>query len=277
MKKGAYRRLFLLAACLAPAPALAETACHTPEFDEIARVRYVHDGDTVHLQDGRKIRLIGINAPELARGDMPDQAHAREARASLDAAITSSGDRVGLVHGADRQDRYKRSLAHLFTTDGVNLQARLLSQGMAVAIAHPPNLAFTGCYSEVELAARCSGKGIWSDPGQLFVRASTLENKHKGFRLVSGSIDHISLNDNGARIFMGKLMLGIDSDNLADFDKAKLLSLRGRRVTARGWLQPKRSKTSNRQSPDQDGVEFYMHIRHPSAIEINPWNGGAKC
>lgn len=267
----------MLVACLAPAPALTETACHTPGFDEIVRVRYVHDGDTVHLQDGRKIRLIGINTPELARDDLPDQAYAREAQASLDAAITSSGDRVGLVYGADRKDRYQRTLAHLFTTGGVNLQALLLSQGMAVAIAHPPNLAFTGCYSELELAARCSGKGIWSDPGQLLVRASTLENKHKGFRLVSGTIDRINLNDYGARIFMGKLMLGIDSDNLADFDKTKLLSLRGRRVTVRGWLQPKRSKTSNRKSPGQDGVEFYMHIRHPSAIEINPWNSGAKC
>jgi len=260
-----------------PVPGMAETACHTPEFDEIARVRYVHDGDTIHLQDGQKIRLIGINAPELGRDGMPDQAYAREARTSLDAAITSAGNRVGLVYGADRQDRYKRILAHLFTTDGENLQARLLSEGMAVAIAHPPNLAFTRCYSELELAARCSGDGIWSEPGQMFVQASTLKSKHKGFRLVSGTIDRISLNEHGARIFMGKLVLGIHSDNLVEFDEAQLLSLSGRRVTARGWLQPKRRKASSNKSPDPHGAEFYMHIRHPSAIEISPPNSEAKC
>ena len=275
--KGACRRLFLCLAVALPSSALSEAACTAGRFDAVATVRHVHDGDTVHLKDGRKVRLIGINAPELARDDKPEQAYAREAREALDRAIAANGYRVGLVYGSERKDRYKRTLAHLFTPNGANLQARLLSQGMAAAIPHPPNLAFTECYNAQELAARCSGEGIWSNPGQLFVQATTLKNKHKGFRLVTGTIDRINLNDHGAQLFMGKLMLGIHRDNLTGFDKKELQSLSGRRVTVRGWLHPKRNKSSNRKSGSQDGVEFYMRVRHPSAIEIHMTGNGTGC
>ena len=260
-----------------PATAGCDPVCTAGGFDASVAVRYVHDGDTVHLEDGRKVRLIGINAPELERDDVPGQAYALDAREVLERAIAANGHRVGLVYGKERKDRYKRTLAHLFTPDGTNLQALLLSQGMAAATPHPPNLAFTECYSEQERAARCSGFGIWSNPGQLFVPASTLNRKHKGFLLVTGTVDRISLNDHGARLYMGKLMLGIHSDNLADFDKNDLLSLSGRRVTVRGWLQPKRNRSSNTKFHDQEPVEYYMRIRHPSAIEIDRTNSGAGC
>ncbi len=263
----------MLLAFVAPGPAPAADTCGAARFDETARVQYVHDGDTVRLQDGRKVRLIGINTPELARDDRPEQAFAQEARDALKAAIAEDDHRVRLVYGAERQDRYKRTLAHLFTPDGDNLQARLLAQGMAAAIPHPPNLAFTDCYREQELTARCSNTGIWSKPAQFVVSASRLESKHKGFRLVSGTIDRISFNDHGVRIFMGKLMLGIHGDNRDHFDETQLKALRGKRVTVRGWLQPKRG----RESGDDDTVQFYMHVRHPSAIEIDHPDGGAKC
>ena len=51
---------------------LAET-CPTRDTSERVTVTYVYDGDTVKLADGRRLRLIGINAPELLPGD-PDAA-----------------------------------------------------------------------------------------------------------------------------------------------------------------------------------------------------------
>ncbi|UCB55870.1 MAG: thermonuclease family protein [Thiotrichales bacterium] len=237
----------------------------------------MHDGDTVHLQDGRKVRLIGINTPELARDKQPEQAFAREARDLLSKAIGAHDNRVGLVYGVERHDRYKRTLAHLFTPHGENLQAQLLQQGMAAAIPHPPNLAFSDCYMQQELSARCADKGLWSDSGQFIVRASTLDNKHGGFRLVTGKIERITLSDHGIRVFIGKLMLGIHGDNRADFDETELLAMQGKEVTVRGWVQPKRTKNKNGKLRDDKGVEFYMHVRHPSAIEINQTDKHAKC
>ena len=277
MKKGADWRLFLCLACLFPLPSLAAPACPAPSYDETVVVEYVHDGDTVHLRDGRKVRLIGINAPELARDGTPEQAHAREARDHLGAALAAGDYRAGLVYGVERHDRYQRTLAHLFTRDGRNLQADLLRQGLAAAIPHPPNLAFTDCYSEQELIARCRGAGIWADPGQFIVQASTLGTKHRGFYLVAGKVDRIRSTDRGIRIDMGKLMLGIHGDNLAEFDLPALQALRGRHVTVRGWLHPLRQNKHQKKSGGKLPAGLYMRIRHPSAIQITQTSSREQC
>ena len=43
--------------CLTGSAAMAE---------DWLRVRWVNDGDTIVLTDGRKVRYLGINAPEIA-------------------------------------------------------------------------------------------------------------------------------------------------------------------------------------------------------------------
>ena len=252
-------------------------ACPTGQPDELATVRYVHDGDTIHLEDGRKIRLIGINTPELEHDDTPAQAFATEARDALIAAITAHNNRVGLVYGAEGHDRYNRTLAHLFTPDGENVQAQLLLQGVATAIAHPPNTAFSECYARQEKTARCNGAGIWSNPKQAVLNATDLDAESKGYHLVTGKVEHISQTTKGVWIFMSELMLGIPRQHLADFDQAELLSLRGKKLTVRGWIQPKSRKQAKKKFRNGRTVRYYMHIRHPSAIEINQRDDGPEC
>jgi micrococcal nuclease len=237
----------------------------------------VHDGDTVHLEDGRKIRLIGINAPELARDDMPGQAFAPEARDALKAAIKSHDSRVGLVYGTHRHDRYRRTLAHLFTPDGDNLQARLLLQGLATTIAHPPNLAYAECYARQEKSARCQGAGIWSDPEQAITKAADLDAESTGFHLVTGKVEHISQTEKGIWIFISELMLGIRTEDLAHFDPSELLSLRGQQLTARGWLNLNIPGKAKKEFVEGRTARYYMRIRHPSAIEINQQDNITKC
>jgi len=276
-RKGAYWRLFLLLANIVSASAQADTTCPATHLDELAQIRYVHDGDTVHLADGQKIRLIGINAPELARDDMPDQAFAREARSALIAAITAHGYRVGLIYGADRHDRYKRTLAHLFTPDGDNLQARLLLQGMAAAIAHPPNITYSECYARQEQSARSEGAGIWSEPELSIIKATDLDAQSTGFHLVTGKVEHVSQTGKGIWIYMAELMLGIHSENLAYFDLAELLSLNGKQLTVRGWLHPRSRKQAKKRFRNGKTVKYYIRIRHPSAIEVIAPGNVTKC
>ena len=277
LKKGAYWRLFLCLISAFPASAQTETACPARTLDETARVRYVHDGDTLHLEDGRKVRLIGINAPELARDGVPGQAFATEARDALKAAIALHDYRVGLVYGVDRRDRYKRTLAHLFTPDGDNLQAHLLLQGMAAAIAHPPNLTYTEGYARQEKSARCAGAGIWSDPEQAMTTAADLDAKSRGFHLVTGKVEQISQTDKGIWIFMSELVLGVRSEDLENFDLPELLSLRGQHLTARGWLHPKSPEQAIKTTPKGRTVKYYMRIRHPAAIQIITQGNVTKC
>lgn len=276
LKKGAYWRLFLCLAGGFSGTALADSACPAQRFDDTARVSYVHDGDTVHLRDGRKVRLIGINTPELARDDLPEQAFAAEAREALDAAIAANGYRVGMVYGSERHDRHRRTLAHLFTPGGENLQAELLQRGLAVAIAHPPNTAFTDCYSDQERAARSRHSGIWSIP-EHSVHVSRLGADTRGFNLVSGTVEHISHSARGVRIFIGSLMLGIQPENLEHFDLAELSALRGKQVTVRGWLHPANSGQDKKKSHADRREKYFMTIRHPSAIEINRTETESRC
>ena len=71
---------FVLLVGGAPSRALAAVDCPADRIDEYVEVADVHDGDTVRLVDGRKLRLIGFNTPELARDESPAEPLATEAR-----------------------------------------------------------------------------------------------------------------------------------------------------------------------------------------------------
>jgi endonuclease YncB( thermonuclease family) len=277
LRKGAVRRLFLFLACITAVSAEAETTCPAERLHETAHVRYVHDGDTVHLEDGRKIRLIGINSPELARDNMPEQAFAKEAREALKTAISAHDNRVGLVYGEERHDRYKRTLAHLFMPDGTNLQALLLEKGLAASIAHPPNVAYSDCYTKQEKIARCAGAGMWGNLDQAIIQADNLTTDNKGFHLVSGEVELVSQTGKGIWIFISELMIGIYSENMAEFNQSDLLSLTGKQLIVRGWLHPKSRKEANKKLRNGRRVKHFMRIRHPSAIEITPTGTITKC
>lgn len=257
-KKGASWCLFLFLTYITAQQANAAPSCSTNHYDETASVISVHDGDTVKLQDGRKIRLIGINTPELARGDRPEQAFAIDARNQLKHFLSISNNQVKLVYGKERLDKYRRTLSHLFLPNGQNLQVALLEQGLATLSAFPPNTAFTDCYQQVEQLARCKSLGIWSDDNYTPKNSSALETGSKGVHTISGQIERVSESEKGIRLFLqGGLMIDIRTPDLPNFDKQGLKSLAGQNVTTRGWIHPKKRSKN---------VKFYMRVRHPSSI-----------
>ncbi len=246
------------------------SSCPANHYDETAVIKSVHDGDTVKLDDGRKIRLIGINAPELARSGTPEQAFASDARNQLRQLIASSHNRVKLVYGKERLDRYQRTLAHLFLPNGQNLQLALIQQGLATASAYPPNVAFTGCYQQAEHIARCKSLGIWSDDDYATKHSTTLDADIQGFHIISGQVERVSESGKGIWLFLqGGLMIGIRTEDLPNFDKDSLKSLTNQSITVRGWVHPKKKV--------KKGVKFYMRLRHPSAITISATEKVSKC
>ncbi len=188
-KKDALQRLFLwplyLLVLFNTLPAFADAACATEHFDETAKVRYVHDGDTLQLNDGRKVRLIGINTPELARDNKAAEAFANEAKNALK-LLFNSNKSVNLLYGKDKTDRYGRLLAHALLNDGQNVQALLLKQGYASVIIIPPNTRFAACYLEMEHEARCNKTGLWQSENIL--QAKQLRKQDIGFHLVRGKV-----------------------------------------------------------------------------------------
>jgi len=92
-------------------PDLPETGQGTIEF--------IYDGDTVQLTDGRKVRLLGIDTPEMNHRRGQAQPFARAALKRLRELIPR-GTRVTLQTDRELHDRYQRLLAHLRREDGLN-------------------------------------------------------------------------------------------------------------------------------------------------------------
>ncbi|HWV07994.1 MAG TPA: thermonuclease family protein, partial [Pseudomonas sp.] len=108
----------------------AEAYCPAPATLNSAKVQRVVDGDTVRLQDGHSIRLIGLNAPEMGRQGRSAEPFAEAARKRLAALIAANDGQVGVQLGREAKDRYGRTLAHLYDREGRNLEAQLLAEGL---------------------------------------------------------------------------------------------------------------------------------------------------
>jgi micrococcal nuclease len=126
-------------------------------------VDYVIDGDTVVLEDHRKVRLIGINAPEQESNNRAAQPYAVEARLALQQLV--HGKWVRLIEGSDAVDRYGRTLAYIELEDGTDVQELMLTRGYAAFVAISPNFARITKYMQVEQISRDQSLGIWSFPG----------------------------------------------------------------------------------------------------------------
>ena len=81
---------------------------------EKASVKWVYDGDTVLLQDKRKIRIIGINSPETQHHKQKTEAYGAKAREALRELLKGFNYHIYLEYDQQREDKYSRILAHVF-------------------------------------------------------------------------------------------------------------------------------------------------------------------
>lgn len=229
--------------------------CSATQIDRYAQVKHIHDGDTLRFKDGTKVRLVGINTPELARNRSPAEPFALAARDGLRELLSSSA-RIGVQYGREGKDRHGRTLAHLYLDDGRSVQQWLLERGYAVAIAHPPNLHRTGCYVSAEQIARKKNRGVWGESDFLTRDAANLRRGDQGFRLVSGEVTAVKQTRKWVWVTVDKrLGLRIARADERYFDALPLASLVGKEVVARGWLTSRKGRWS-------------IRIRHPSSLEI---------
>lgn len=100
-----------------------------PASRESVMVNRVIDGDTIHTADGRRIRLLGIDAPECGFDGSPPEPWAFEAAEWLRNRI--EGQVVTLRIDSPEPDRYQRTLAWIYDTDGTLINQQLLALGHA--------------------------------------------------------------------------------------------------------------------------------------------------
>lgn len=124
-----------------------------------ARVAEVVDGDTVILSTGQRVRLLGIDAPELEREGEPADFLAHKAKRVL--TDLAQGERVRLEYDQLRYDRYGRTLAYLILPDGTNLSRELVRRGLAHVYTVPPNRGFREELLAAQREALEARRGIW--------------------------------------------------------------------------------------------------------------------
>ncbi len=133
------------------APTEAPSAKPIPETTT-AIVSAVIDGDTVKLQNGESVRLLGINTPEMG------QPFYEEAAKRLKELV--EGREVRLEADIEEKDRYGRLLRHIYSGDSlVNLE--LVKEGYAHVYIIPPNTLYSSEFEAGEEEARNAERGIW--------------------------------------------------------------------------------------------------------------------
>ena len=200
------------------------------------RVAAVLDARTFRLEDGREVRLAGIEPASL---DKPRGA------AALSAVLT--GRDVILRAEDDAPDRYGRQTAFVFlATSESPVQALLLSRGEALVSATVTDKDCAAVLASAEATGRQTRQGTWAtpaaiknaeSPGDILAeigRFTVVEGKVLSVRQ-AGATTYLNFGRNWTRDFA----VTIPKRALAAFEPGGIAvkSLENRRIRVRGWVE----------------------------------------
>lgn len=121
---------------------------------ETATLERVVDGDTIWVSGHRKVRLIGINAPELN----PPERYGTEATRHLEELL--GGGPLTLEKDVSETDKYGRLLRYVYV-NGANVSVRMVRDGYATSSSFPPDVKYQEEIRAAEREARAFGRGLW--------------------------------------------------------------------------------------------------------------------
>lgn len=216
-------------------------------------VEKVFDGDTILLNNGQKVRFLGINTPEVAGRNNNAEAGGEAAKAWLKQRLEHK--KVSLEGDVEKQDKYRRILAYVFSEDKQHINLELVRQGLAAVNIYPPNLKYVEALLAAQQSAEQAGLGIWGRAEyqpQPF-QALNVEN-YKGWKRVTGGIIALRKTAKYSYLqFSDQVSLRIENKTLNL--SPQLQSYVGKKVEARGWV----NKSKDR---------FTVQIRHPGELKI---------
>jgi micrococcal nuclease len=122
-------------------------------------VTRVFDGDTILMDDGRKVRLAGVDAPEVDSAYTEGEPCGAAGREYLKALV--EGRRVVLRKGSEPFDPYGRTLAMVYLGD-VLVNGRIIRDGWARAYRRF-DYPFKDLFIAYEKEARSKGIGMWRE------------------------------------------------------------------------------------------------------------------
>lgn len=133
-----------------------------------ATVVEVVDGDTVVVDvvgQTERVRLIGIDTPEVDGGFLPAECYGEEASA-FTKSLLPVGTEVRLTRDAEARDRYDRLLAYVYRAgDGLFVNLEIAARGYAEALVIEPNTMHAPAFYRAASDARNQGLGLWEACG----------------------------------------------------------------------------------------------------------------
>ncbi len=121
----------------------------------------VVDGDTLLLDGDERVRLIGVDTPETVHPRKPVEYFGKEASAFT--RQMAEGQEVWLEYEpGDTKDRYGRTLAYVYLSDGTLLNLEIIRQGYGHAYVKYP-FSRMDEFREAEREARSAGRGLWAN------------------------------------------------------------------------------------------------------------------
>lgn len=231
---------FSLGFAVAANSAIAAGCAFEPQGE--GRVAAVIDPRSFRLEDGREVRLAGIEpvASEKAR-----EKEKNMATAALSAIV--AGREVILRGEDDTPDRYGRQPAFVFLASSETpVQAQLLAKGAALVSGTVADKGCAAVLTSAEAAARQAREGTWAEPSAIknaesqgdiltgIGRFMVVEGKVLSVRQ-AGATTYLNFGRNWTRDFA----VTISRRMLPGFEAAGLVlkSLENKRIRVRGWVE----------------------------------------
>ncbi|UCG35462.1 MAG: thermonuclease family protein [Candidatus Omnitrophota bacterium] len=174
-------------------------SCAPSDYSNI-KVDEVIDGDTIKLSNGKLLRYIGIDTPEMRtkRGNQfiyspqPYSLEAKEFNRNL-----VEGKFVRIEFDVEKHDRYKRLLGYCFAGEEF-VNAKMITEGMAVIYTKPPNVKYADLFVDLQKQARKARKGLWG--AYKIIDQSRAHKYINQIRTVRGKV--LNTYDSGKVVFL---------------------------------------------------------------------------
>lgn len=212
------------------------------------RVAAVLDASNFRLEDGREVRLLGIELPP----KKPDTRFLRDLILGRDVTL----------HGAnDTPDRYGRQQAFVFLYgNDISVQSEMLSQGLGLNAGNVTDKSCAAELTAAENSARAARRGLWNDPSAIknAESAPDILAEIGRFTIVEGKV--VSAREAGATFYInfGKqwirdFAVTIPRRMMPSFEAAgiKLTALGNKRIRVRGWVERRGGPRIEVFSPEQ--------------------------
>lgn len=235
-----------------PTSAAAQTLGCQRAATTTAAVVAVRDGRTIALEDGREIRLAGIEVPE------PDETGADGARRALDNLLA---DRR-IAFDGKTTDRYGRIMVFGYArNDGPSLQEAMLAAGYARRAAQLVRQDCSAALTAAERDARQTRRGLWADAAFAPLQAdrpATVTEARGRFAVVEGTV--LSVRESRGVIYLNfgrrwtrDFTAIVLKRNQRHFAAAgvTLTALEGRRIRVRGWIEQRSGPVIEATIPEQ--------------------------